>query len=147
MANLFSKSFLIFGVIGVLNTVIDVSLFVSLENAGLPILAANTISTSIALGVSFVLNGRFTFGKRDMTRRRAGHFLLFTLSGLWILQPIIIGLSLLVLDNVSFIHTAMAYFVSDPARFDTTVAKLASLPVTLLWNYFWYRAVVFKQTT
>ena len=146
MTEIFTKNFAVFAAIGVINTIVDVALFVNLENAGLPILFANIISTSAALLVSFVLNSRFTFGNNPITGRRAGSFLLFTLLGLWILQPLVIGLSLLALDNFGVIHSAMSHFVADPEQLDTTVAKLAALPPTLFWNFFWYRTVVFKQS-
>src|SRR5215813_13550435 len=51
-----------FGLVGVLNTIIDFSLFsIGYWKLGLPLLVANTLSWIVAVSCSYVMNSMFTF--------------------------------------------------------------------------------------
>lgn len=128
-----SKQFRIFIAIGIFNTVLDIALYVTLhDGAGVPIVLANIISTSVALCGSYLLNSRFTFNSKELwNRQRITRFLGITLTGLWILQPlIIIG-----------VITALASTFNESQT--SIIAKLLATAVTTVWNYVWYKRVVF----
>ena len=128
-----SKQFGIFIAIGIFNTVLDIALYVTLhDGAGVPIVLANIISTSVALCGSYLLNSRFTFNSKELwNRQRITRFLGITLTGLWILQPlIIIG-----------VITALASTFNESQT--SIIAKLLATAVTTVWNYIWYKRVVF----
>lgn len=131
-----------FGTVGVINTAIDVIIFYSLHKLGFAIILANIISTSVALGVSLILNKKFTFkhhglfGIKHVTR-----YVLITLAGLWILQPIIISLMVSLINN----HPAgiMIFGFSISA---VLIGKLCATVVTMIWNYVLYGKLVFIET-
>lgn len=124
-----------FAIVGSFNTAIDFIVLFSLVAFGLPAVGSNYISTTIALMFSFIANKSFTFkdtGKNYKTK--FAYFLIITLFGLWVIQPIII--------------TAVAWFISDlgiPDPIVLFVGKIIATIVTLIWNYLLYRRFVFKK--
>ena len=125
-----------FGAVGIINTLIDFGLLFFLKSLGLPVGAANVISTGITFLFSFVANRKFTFRSDDGSITR--QFILFiaiTLFGLWLIQTAIIQLTLPWLSAL-FGNTTFALFV----------AKAIATSVTLVWNYLLYNKVVFKDS-
>jgi putative flippase GtrA len=114
--------------VGVVNTAIDVTLFAVLQ-APLGVVAANFLSTSAGMVFSFVVNGRFTFGARRPTWRRAGLFVLTTGGTMWLLQPILID-------------TAHAFF-----GLPMMVAKVGSLGASVVANFLLYRYLVWRPSS
>ncbi len=144
MTTFFSKNIVMFGFVGIINTAVDVCLFVLLVGSGVPLVLANIISTSVALSFSFKLNFKYVFGGREkITSRTIYTFLAVTLTGLWVLQPIVVYTALFTIEQLSFVHELLGLVVNRPQSFDSTLAKLASVPITMLWNFLWYRGVVF----
>lgn len=125
-----------FGAVGIINTLIDFGLLFFLKSLGLPVGAANVISTGIAFLFSFVANRKFTFRSNDGSITR--QFILFiaiTLFGLWVIQTAIIQLTLPWLSAL-FGNATAALFV----------AKAIATSITLVWNYLLYNKVVFKDS-
>lgn len=124
-----------FAIVGVANTGLDFIVLLILVAFGVPIIVANFFSTSVALVFSFFANKKFTFqfeGKH--TRQQFASFLGITLFGLWIIQPIIIeGTRLLVSTFFPEKYTIL------------TIGKIIATGVTLIWNYVLYKAFVFKK--
>jgi len=123
-----------FGAIGVINTVIDFGILFILNRVfGVPVVVANIISTSVAFLFSFSMNKKYTFKTSDTdVRREFILFLIVTLTGLWILQNLIIWVTIPALS---------AFNVSDSVKL--LIAKLLATVVSLVWNYFLYDRVVF----
>jgi putative flippase GtrA len=115
-----------FAVVGLVNTVIDVVLFAALH-APLGIVAANFVSTSAGMTFSFLTNGRFTFGARQLTVRHAVLFVAANGSTMWLLQPLLIMLA----------HVMLATPVM--------IAKVGALGVSLVANFLLYRYVVWPH--
>ena len=139
-----SRRLVIFLAIGILNTVIDVSLFLGLRQLAIPIIIANVISTSIALAGSYILNKRFAFHTQGDAKRSLPLFVAVTLAGLWLLQPLVIKIVLTVEHSVYFTLIAQK-LISHPQRYYELIAKLAATPFTLVWNYLLYKKIVFKN--
>lgn len=135
---------LIFAAIGIFNTAVDITIFLFLRHLTVPIIIANIVSTSIALGGSYVLNKRFAFQANGDAKRSLPLFLAVTLIGLWVLQPIVIKLVLLFL-HISSVNALAINLINNPGRFYELLAKLTATPVTLVWNYVLYKRVVFKD--
>ena len=133
-----------FALVGITNTLIDILLFVSLRYADLPITAANILSTSAALIVSLLLNYRYTFQGKRMTRWDVALYIVVTLVGIWILQPIIIS-AITAYGPSSRLILAAAKPFGLEKLFIIVIPKLAATAVTLVWNYLWYNKVVFRQ--
>lgn len=126
-----------FSTVGVLNTVVDFVLFAVLTNVlGLHYIFANTISTGAALSLSFFLNGKVTF-RSKLNGKSALLFLATTLTGLWLLQPIIITLSEPLLRPV-----LVTVSLGDAS---VLAAKVIATLFSLTWNYVLYRYVVFPN--
>ena len=116
-----------FGLVGVLNSGIDVGLFLLLfYGLGWPLLVANTIGYLAGLANSYLLNSRWTF--RDPARierpTRAMLYAAFNLVGL-------------VIGNAVVWLLALAF----PAY----AAKFASLLATFAWNYWASQRFVFAR--
>lgn len=121
-----------FLVVGVANTLLDIALFLVLTAVGLPVIPANMISTGIALVFSFVLNRSYTFRAGPGVVRQAIGFVVVTLVGLWLLQPIVLHFMLLWLEPLL------------PTTAALLVAKVIATVVSLTWNYLLYNFVVFR---
>ncbi|MCB1426316.1 MAG: GtrA family protein [Zhengella sp.] len=64
------RKFAIFSVIGVMNTGVDISIFVLLVKLGAPALPANALSWFCAVCFSYAANSRFTFRRDPRISRR-----------------------------------------------------------------------------
>ncbi|MGI9028320.1 MAG: GtrA family protein [Candidatus Saccharimonadales bacterium] len=123
-----------FFVIGLFNTSLDIIIYLLLLKAGLTIVLANIISTSITLAISYRLNKRFTFKDRQAGHTSLIKFLIITLTGLWLLQPIAIY-GVLWLLNTQTIVSSLFY---------NLISKLAATSVSMVWNFVLYEKIVFK---
>lgn len=123
-----------FALIGGLNTLIDFGILFILNRVfGIPIVIANIISTSVAFLFSFSMNKKYTFKTSNTdVRREFILFLVVTLTGLWILQNLVIWVAMPILATLG---------LSEGLRL--LGAKLAATVVSLVWNYFLYDRVVF----
>ncbi|MDQ5982439.1 MAG: hypothetical protein QG549_436 [Patescibacteria group bacterium] len=124
--------------VGVINTLVDFSILLSLSLLlNFPVFIANVLSTSCALAVSYLLNKKAVFDTDEKhTARQIILFVVVTLTGLWVLQTLIIlGVSTLIKSYASGIDTALA----------VVIGKVIATVVSLTWNYIWYSRVVFKK--
>lgn len=124
-----------FALVGALNTALDFALLFLFTGSGVHKIPANYLSTGIALLFSFFVNKSFTFrSKSGDARKQFALFLIITLAGLWILQPVII----LSVDNL----LASTGWSENIILF---VAKIVATVATLIWNYLLYSRYVFKK--
>ena len=124
-----------FGLVGVANTVIDFGILFGLVFFGVDKIVANFFSTGTAFVFSFFVNRSFTFKSvGGNTKRQFAYFLIITLSGLWIIQPLIInGIAALLAH-----HGLSSGFILLAGKLVATVA-------TLIWNYLLYKKHVFTE--
>ena len=126
-----------FGLVGVLNTLVDVVAYGVLVATGLNFYIANIISTTLGMVCSFSLNRSFTFRATSGNRlRQIGLFLVVTLFGLWVIQPAVIYLTT---------GLANAAFGFLPDHLLAIVPKGFATVASLVWNYVWYNRVVFTD--
>ena len=112
-----------FLLVGGTNTAIDFGLLFILNTLGLPRVPSNTISTGVAFIFSFFANRNFTFSANSGNiKKQMTLFIIVTLFGLWVIQPIIISLMSNLLGG-----------------------KIIATAVTLVWNYLFYSRLVFKK--
>lgn len=124
-----------FALVGSANTAIDFGLLFAFVAFGLPVIASNFVSTSVALTFSFFANKTFTF--KDDSKNHGSqlvNFLIITLFGLWVIQPIIIEGTKLLTSNLSLNNSVVLL-----------IGKLLATAVTLIWNYLLYRKFVYKK--
>jgi putative flippase GtrA len=124
-----------FVIVGGANTALDFLLLFLFVNLGVNKIGANYLSTGISLVFSFFANKSFTFkNKSANAKKQFGIFLLVTITGLWVIQPLIIWAVTSVLES---------YVTNDSALL--FVAKLIATVASLTWNYFFYSRLVFKK--
>lgn len=126
-----------FGVVGAGNTLIDFGLLFIFKSLGVPVIAANILSSTIAFVVSFVVNKNYTFKSHssDILRQMIS-FTVVTLFGLWVIQSFVIYLILPVTHQ----------FTNDQT-IALLLAKIIASCFSLTWNYVLYSLVVFKKDT
>ena len=126
------QSKLRFALVGGTNTAIDFGVLFLLNWLGINKYLANFLSTSVAFVFSFFANRKFTFKSSGAAKKQIVPFLVVTLTGLWILQPIIIWISSL---SLGFLEENVALLIG----------KLAATVVSMVWNYVLYSRVVFND--
>ena len=134
----------LFSIIGVFNTLLDVALYVAVLDGAHSILIANIVSTSTALVGSYLLNSRLTFKSRNWTIGSFIGFIVVTLFGLWVLQTALIYGFNEILGQVVSDHTWR--MLGNFEHVTRSVApKLLATAFTFVWNFAWYNKVIFKD--
>ena len=124
-----------FIIVGGANTALDFILLFLFVNLGINKIGANYLSTGASLIFSFFANKSFTFkNKSDNAKKQFGIFLLVTVAGLCVIQPIIIWL----------VSSALESYISNQSIL-LFVAKLIATVASLIWNYLLYSRLVFKK--
>ena len=124
-----------FGLVGVVNTSVDfIILFILARIVGIPVVAANMVSTVVAVGVSYILNKKAVFNNVDKQGiGQVAVFIVVTLAGLW-------GLQSLVIIGV----TSVLAYIGNPELI-LFIAKILATVASLIWNYIWYSRVIFRK--
>ena len=127
-----------FMLVGSLNTLVDFIFFFFLIHAGINIVLANIVSTSLGMAVSYTLNRLFTFSSLNKNHgRELAYFLAVTLVGLWLLQPVVIY----AVESLG--HEVVQSMLSTELL--QSIGKVIATGFSLIWNYYWYDRVVFKH--
>lgn len=126
-----------FGIVGLANTALDFILLFLFVSLGLDKIPANYLSTGLSFIFSFFVNKKFTFrSKSGNAKKQFAIFLVVTMFGLWVIQPLVIaGVSTLLLSTGW--SSAIVLFV----------AKVLATVASLVWNYLFYSRLVFKVPT
>lgn len=83
------RELFLYGIIGGSTAALDIILFKLFILLGIPLLVANFMSVSIAVGSSFILNAKFNFKKTDNLRKRGVKFFSIGYFG-WFVQSVIL---------------------------------------------------------
>lgn len=138
-----------FGAVGIANTLIDFGLYNLLTSLGLSYVAANLPSTTVAMTFSYLANQRLVFKSQRRSLAQAALFFIVTAFGLWVIQNGIIHFLTEVwtgpLDLAVDIVRAVGLGEVFSAEFVIkNGAKVTATLASLIWNYLWYKKVVFK---
>lgn len=124
-----------FALVGGANTALDFLLLFIFVSLGFNAIVANYFSTGIAFIFSFFVNKSFTFkSKSGNVRKQFIQFVLVTMFGLWVLQPIII-----------LVVTALLSPFGLDSNVSLFLAKIIATFGSLVWNYLFYSKLVFKK--
>jgi hypothetical protein len=123
----FEPSMLRWAAVGILTTVIDYLLFISLYGPINSVFLVNSISVSVATSLNYYTHYRWTF-KSEQNHSRSGFKYLLNLAFWWFVSTSII--QSLILVNV-----------------DPRIAKLAPLIFIVPSNYFVLNKLVFRKKT
>ena len=127
-----------FAAIGGLNTILDFVILFGLTSLGISSLIANVFSTGSTFINSFGLNKKITFksvskSKKELAREMA-LFIIVTLFGLWIIQGVIIFLTLPFFESIL-----------KNLKISLLISKLIATVFSLIWNFILYKKVVFNK--
>lgn len=124
-----------FGIVGIANTALDFLILFLLVGLGLDKIPANYLSTGASLVFSFFVNKSFTFkATSDNAKKQFALFIVVTIIGLWIIQPLIITAVTALLAGTDW-NTGLVLFT----------AKIIATVASLIWNYIFYSRLVFKK--
>jgi dolichol-phosphate mannosyltransferase len=124
--------FVRFCIVGGTGFVINLTILQLLYRAlNFPILPAQLIGAELALFSNFILHHHWTYKKNRVVKNIKTLILQFHVTT-W---PAILGSSIMVAAGVSIVHL------------NSTVALVLSSLIALLWNFFWSKYVVWKDTT
>jgi putative flippase GtrA len=139
--------------VGVFNTLLDLSILNTLVFLGhIPYLAANLVSASISMSISYFLNHRFVFrSKEEHNFKRFIHFFAVTGIGILGIQSLVIYSVTHLLDHhkstvVSLIHTLHLGSLSARA-FELNLGKMLAVLTAMVWNFIIYQLVIFRNPT
>lgn len=124
-----------FATVGVINTIIDFVLYGVLVSLGTYWLVANVVSTSAGMTFGFFAHRTYSFRSRSRSWRTAGEFLLATLVGLWVVQPIVITSVARVIEAAGFSGPVAAIWTP----------KACGIGAGMLWSFLLYNFVVFDD--
>lgn len=123
--------------VGVVAAIADLSVFtLAVHLLGIHHILSNTAAFSVGLTVNYLLSREWVFGRKIHHTRR--DFLLFSLIG-------VIGLLLSNLLLFFLVDLGLIHILLPPAgdRILKTLAKLLTIVLVFLWNFFIRRRVVF----
>jgi len=124
-----------FGIVGAGNTAFDFAVLFLLVFLGVDKIVANYISTGVAFILSFFVNKSFTFkSKGGNVKKQFALFIIITIIGLWVIQPLVIAGITAVLASSSLNDSIILF-----------IAKIVATVASLIWNYLFYSRLVFKK--
>ncbi|MDB5168270.1 MAG: sugar translocase [Candidatus Saccharibacteria bacterium] len=125
-----------FSLVSIISTAIDFSILLTLTGLlHLPLIGANLISTSTSFTFSFFASKKFAFKTPNHhIKHEALKFIVVTLSGIWLLQPLLIWLLEPIILDFG-IKGVLAI----------VIAKLIASLATFTWNYLFYTRLVFNK--
>ena len=134
--------------VGSFNTILDLTILNLLVGlAGFHELAANTISVSFGITISYLLNHRLVFRQpQKYSLKRYIHFFLVTGIGVIAIQNLVIyaasrtGLA----NSDNTVHLFLIDITDKTAVLN--VAKALAILVGMVWNFLLYKYVVFRHT-
>ncbi len=156
-----------FGLVGILNTVVDFVVLNILAATVLPkslvlgsvtifgtnytvtgLIVAGLISGTIAMINSFIFNMRFTFRARKVDALHATYFFVLTMIGVYVFRPILLKFftdvwtwPVLTADHIStFLHLPLSQLFVE-----RNVALAVTILLVLVYNYLVYKYIVFTK--
>lgn len=138
-----------FGMIGIFNTLVDFAIFNALsgKKIGWGKLKSNTVSTTVAMICSFVLNRNYVFSGHGDPLIQIILFFGITAFGLYVLQNGVIYLFTQVWSWPGKLTSRLIDAFHLPFENDLVLknsAKIIGTVLSLVWNYLLYSKVVFR---
>lgn len=135
-----------FLIVGCFNTTLDfVLLNLLVLSVHLPVLIANTISVTVGISVSYLLNHHFVFRSDEKISFRK-FLAFFAVSGFssLILQSLVIWSVETVTGSQFGRSLFLLGFLNEHPEVQLNVAKAAAVGVGMVWNFVAYKYFIFK---
>lgn len=156
-----------FGLVGILNTVVDFVLLNLLVMTILPktleltsinlfgievvitgVVVAGLISGTAAMINSYVFNMRFTFRKKHVDSKHTILFFAITIFGLYIIRPIVLK----IFTDTWVWPADVAYYITSSLKLplsrdfdERNLALMVAILIVLVYNYLMYKKFVFSN--
>ncbi len=139
-----------FGLVGILNTLLDFAIFNLLTSSilGMGAAWAGIISGTVAMINSFVFNQRFTFKAKHTPTNKVVAFFAITIFGIYVIRPIVIAFftKTWLWPSQTLYSLTSKLGLSFSADFDQrNLALLGAIFVVLFYNYILYKKFVFND--
>jgi dolichol-phosphate mannosyltransferase len=119
--------FFLYLIVGGVSFLVEIAAFVALRRAAIPVIPASVASFVLANSANYLLSVLLAF-QRGRFRRHVELVRFLTV--------VVIGLAL---------NTALVWYFAYPLAIHPTVAKIAAVPIVLVWNYLGRRMLVFSD--
>ena len=127
-----------FILVGSLNTFVDLGFFFIFANIlKIEAVVASILSTAIAMCLSFFLNHGFVFQSSTRKRDTVIQFVAITAFNVWLVQSIVIALSLYILKHIALFNNHKWTL--------NIAAKLCGVSVSFILNFIMYRYIFHKN--
>lgn len=110
------RELFLYGIIGGSTAALDVILFKVFRVIDVPLLIANFLSVSIAVGSSFILNAKYNFKKTDNLLKRASKFFSIGYFG-WFVQTILLWIGVQAIGIEELYVKIFAVFVAAAIQY------------------------------
>ena len=140
-----------FGIVGIINTLVDLTILNVLNLVfGVHYALANTISVSVAIVNSYILNKSWTFKDKDKRiLKQFAIFVFLSLIGLLINNSVMILLkeSLTFIPNffVSVVHFLKLSSIFSDDFVILNSAKAFAILASMIWNFITYKKFAFNK--
>lgn len=138
-----------FLIVGCFNTALDfVLLNLLVLSVHLPVLVANTISVTVGISISYLLNHHFVFRSDEKASLRK-FLTFFAVSGFssLVLQTLVIW-SVEAVTGSQFGQSLILFsFLNEHPEVQLNTAKAAAVGVGMVWNFVAYKYFIFKGRT
>jgi putative flippase GtrA len=119
--------FFLYLIVGGLSFIVEISSFLALRRAALPVIPASVASFIVATLANYLLSIVLAFERGRFRRQmELARFLIVVLVGL-------------------ALNTMVVWLLAYPLAIQATVAKIAAVPIVLTWNYLGRRIFVFDS--
>jgi putative flippase GtrA len=149
----------LFAFVGVINTLLDFVLlnilrviFHVTSDQSTKVIILNLVSASCVAVFSFYINRRYVFKSEETRHRMIVPFLAITITGIFILQSLIIALSLRSLEPLArwlydlFSGSPLPIIKNFSLNFyEVNLAKVVATFASMIWNYTLYKKMIFKS--
>jgi putative flippase GtrA len=158
-----------FGLVGILNTVVDFVLLNILVVTILPkdlvlgsvtifgtnytitgLVVAGVISGTVAMINSFIFNSFYTFKARKVDALHITYFFVLTIIGVYIFRPILLKFFSDVWTwpvDLAYRITTLLHLPFSQSFVTSNAALAATILIVLVYNYFAYKYIVFRNNT
>lgn len=136
-----------FGLVGIMNTVIDFVAFNVLRLA-IPVTIASVISGTLAMINSYIFNQRFTFKAKKVEPKQTVIFFVATIFGIYVIRPAVIYFFTKVWLGPVHLGYSITHAIGLPfsQKFVAdNAAWLAAIVIVLVYNYYAYKKWVFVK--
>jgi putative flippase GtrA len=149
----------LFAYVGVINTLTDIILLnilrvatdTTTDETGTLIMLNILSASSVAL-LSFYLNRKYVFKSHDTRNRMFIPFLAITLTSIFFIQSLILGLALTAFDPLARLTMEIVQDLHIPVFqnftfnfYEANIAKIAATAGSMIWNYIGYNKIIFNR--